>query len=847
MLKKLILFILISFFIVSNVNSTGLNINLNSAKYGGQDQFDGFVTLNTTGNFTYDSLFRAYTNNAQFSISLLEWMNLSGINAVITPGSLGLDGSSWPSSQILSGSGSKLIGFYVQKNSQIQNISIYVNGFGNLKLDVGNDNKYDWEYSGDFIGYDNDTYPAGYNSSTNIGGDSYLKGGANLNNPKCEYVNITFNDMFPKSKLRINVQAKKITSGADLNVSIDSYECKIPDDGLLPNIFRTASCEISIDNPKSKLYRLCVYAKGGDYTADYYSVPFEVYLKYYFITANVALYNTTINGPVLIQSANINSKAQNILSSCSSQLCIIPFKFDLDSSNQINIDSVLLMDKIGNVHTSMYDLKSISDTISLTNSIRLKLNQFKSLVTPITKGNYTLNINFNDLINSTNYSVTDAPQVVITPSAYISTVNQSITFSGINSRSVNGQISLYSWDFGDSKYSNGSTVSHTYSSIGSYIVKLTITDRLGIQSSEEITISIQSAVDTLSSLLNDTIDQAKIAEVKYSTSIQIISETYQLLGYDSIIRKAMSNLTSISSQYNLTLNGNSSNKEQKYSSLLNQVYEIRKNIPLFIGVDIDKNTNLFPDITDIPDSTVFSIKSNDQDSFKNQVLAFDQEKAIINSDVREVSVTFIEGNKSFTLVKKNIDTTETNFNTIENFGTNNIDSIEVLYPTNYKKNSNSNILEFGTSKEFVYTSNNIIGKTVVIPKIITSEKLSVCGDGICAADEDANSCPQDCSKKRPWAILIIIFVVVILGVFYINFYKGPGNFRDLGNSLSIKFRKKRLFTNKQDIINLSNYVKGVLMRGYKEDQIRLALSKKGWTRDQVDYAFRQSKGMQKFK
>lgn len=60
----------------------------------------------------------------------------------------------------------------------------------------------------------------------------------------------------------------------------------------------------------------------------------------------------------------------------------------------------------------------------------------------------------------------------------VATVDQPVTFDASESRD-DGEIVRYEWDFGDGSVGEGRTVSHTYTSAGTFIVKLTVTDDFG--------------------------------------------------------------------------------------------------------------------------------------------------------------------------------------------------------------------------------------------------------------------------------------------------------------------------------------------------------------------------------
>lgn len=64
-------------------------------------------------------------------------------------------------------------------------------------------------------------------------------------------------------------------------------------------------------------------------------------------------------------------------------------------------------------------------------------------------------------------------------------INQSITFNGSNSADEDGEITIYLWDFGDGTTGYEETIIHTYSQPGNYTVKLTVTDNLNSNSTDE--------------------------------------------------------------------------------------------------------------------------------------------------------------------------------------------------------------------------------------------------------------------------------------------------------------------------------------------------------------------------
>jgi len=93
------------------------------------------------------------------------------------------------------------------------------------------------------------------------------------------------------------------------------------------------------------------------------------------------------------------------------------------------------------------------------------------------------------------YTWTNIPPVAVASSDKTSgTLPLTVTFNGGNSIDEDGTITSYHWDFGDGNSASGSTVSHTYMSVGTYNTTLTVTDNDSEQSTS-IPISIEVASD----------------------------------------------------------------------------------------------------------------------------------------------------------------------------------------------------------------------------------------------------------------------------------------------------------------------------------------------------------------
>ncbi len=64
-----------------------------------------------------------------------------------------------------------------------------------------------------------------------------------------------------------------------------------------------------------------------------------------------------------------------------------------------------------------------------------------------------------------------------------------VSFDGTKSSDSDGSISSYAWSFGDGGTASGATASHTYTALGNYTAKLTVTDNRGATASATVAIA----------------------------------------------------------------------------------------------------------------------------------------------------------------------------------------------------------------------------------------------------------------------------------------------------------------------------------------------------------------------
>jgi len=663
------------------------------------------------------------------------------------------------------------------------------------KIDIGNDNTNDWIYVGDFTSWSDD-FSSSPNMNTETISVNLDDNGTTTNFPLfCELVNL------PASKyFQIYAKYKKVKDGDILKARISSFvnyagnlettgsiECTLPPG---TSSFEWNSCDITSSLVLSGDYLLCTYSTNAHQDTFYQlkadsSSPSSGYKCPlasgscsnpggidYFIKARKGNFNNVLSQTYQISETTpgiMSSKIQNYLQNCQTGTneCVVPLKFMADNSESLTFENLDIQYKDSTGST--YNYYSLYDARVTSEKI--------------------INIDGKNL-SQTSFSM-------------------SIPISSLNLTAPNIKGNFY------------------------ITIKLgTTTKKKQITIKGNETSSVQ--ISNILSLINS--KKLKINQIKIS---------YPLIAKILNLENNLQKYQSFEDEYNQISSQNLSESEKstKEQTLLDSINNYTKNAV--------NNVILQGNLSDIqviePHDITNEISKNPEQTYLLQ------NKVETKISAREYSVSFNSGSsEKYIIIEKKI-TPKEDLNSVyiyeeipksiassvnhikfdnTNFEIINSDPLVRFFFPSLKKGTTTTIsyvVKSSLSQGAIYSL-----KTVLVPKNGIGEEYDyLCGDGICSIPyENEDLCPEDCEKtsKFPWIFFIIGVVVIVLGVFYFNYYKGKGDI------LSIRHRKTP-FSNEKDLISVKNFINKSLNQKIDNKEISKTLMKKGWTKKQILFAF----------
>ncbi len=751
--------------------------------------------------------------------------------------------------------GSQYVLLQLPQNAQVDTIDLDIHGFplsgsypNFVSIDVGLDNNIEWTYYGQVIDYGPFVLPQNLNENL-IGGSAFI---TDKEEYYCEIITL------PVARdYQVFANYQQLVPGGNLSAVIFSITqtpttisavggaetCDLPDNGTG---FNYQGCTIHLPRFIQGQRLVCVYNEnavpGGSTTTQYFSVALDAAQGNGYIcnalssSSSSSTCTPNIAGDFFIKVSAANYSGQLIeqvpfsegftefgfkqsitaylsgAGNCNSSPCPVPIRFSTTTPGFIYIDDLALTYSLGPSGSFSYStFYEAQVSGGLVNEVE-----------GVTLGNG----------NGTSVTIPLSELALIAPEPSQNVNNYTLTISLVPGPS-------------------NSTV---------IIVRRLLPVITGFDLGE--------AIETYKGIFNEML----------STSSDLLDAT----GYKTPIQEAITTLNTYKTQYIAlnSSNGTITNREEQIQNLTAQVTAAVDDLPRTFAISKEVQDEIVASLTDITDDVVFPNQRNQKDK-DNIFLA--QSRVTIDGTAQYYNAKLFDGTETKgTVITKDIQSTLGNGNVVEIIPSSAAPGVSAVTftssPTVIQQsnpaivswsfsNTNDATIVYHLPGDKVSTLQELI--TLIIPQTIPEPSQTQppspisyrCGDGICSvletdqgpiSLEDAITCPQDCKKKYSFIPLLISLLLIAGIIYYINFYHGTYDFKSItsrfhGNSLTFTKPGKALPTNRslfissKDEESLRTYIKETMKKGFGKTDIIATLSKKGWSRDQIDFAMKTMK------
>ena len=858
MAKKTLLFMLF-LICISFASAEDVEVNLTNTNYGVGELFEGYIYLESDTLIDVDEeLIGDVKSCGSYSdkrMSLFDLLNNSDF--MDDPYYTYTQSGSTQGFTYAFNNDDYLVGFYIQ-NILVNSLKFDISGNGGpFQIDIGDDG-IDYQYVGIPAGYSSTMYPEGIDASYTI------SDGIDEHDPgqivAVEYITVPHSGLVADLDLKVSVQAKKTIANptGTLSARVGSNTCEFTG---ITNSWSEVSCVVTktaSQNPLEVPVKIIAGTQGE------YMVPHYPGTNYYFATLKTALFSENLGSTVEVNDSSLKNAVNNYKhNNCLGEdWCLVPVRLNMVGSGSATLNNLDIV--YGASHSSnFYTLTESVNEVNVS-GLEIPLSSFTNLLTPGVSEDCLLEIEFGSEKDLAVFNVSSMPIAVIDSSSY-SARGVAMQFDGGLSSSENKTITNYKWDFGDSSIATqGKIVTHIYTIEDDYTVTLNVTDSAGNVDSVTKSIHIISLENHLDTQLPVAVNQVQNL-LNYFPGLNDpnINNTYNVMSYGAVLSSANISLNNLYSNFtaikaNTTLPPAA--KNTKYSLYATELENIKKITPrnIDVGEQLDFSNIILTTMADVFSyEGMGSFTSSEIPYYLGAIYEFNQNNVDVSMDSTLVRVDFLEGSSSFMLVEKSVVVSSGSNNVlVEDLRNYDINNVKLITTGGTLQGSvatwpiSGNSISVGYMVFDVTTLskiNSIVHSSInyYVPPILWNESCASgscnfkwCGDGLCTEDyEGETSCAEDCAAGAPSQIYILLGLFLLFGILYLNFYQGPGNFKDVTNRFSVGVFNKRLFTNDNDLSSLKDYVSDVLKKGYQKDQVRAALVKKGWNEKQIDFAF----------
>ena len=507
-----------------------------------------------------------------------------------------------------------------------------------------------------------------------------------------------------------------------------------------------------------------------------------------------------------------------------SNTCIVPIKFISGRSQAITISNINMHYDISGITsqvTEVYDLTEITPKINsgfqklnLDNANLFVSGNFDEIIT------YSLKFN-NEQIFSEDILIKRIPKIVSLNNRKIIAAYPAEFVVKIETFDSFEDITEYKWEFGDGTITTTSEnkTTHIYNSVGSFELKVSITDSSSLTSSKIFNIIVSTPKNSVEVVLNDKLDNLN----KINSQI----ENFPTLHKNSL--NSALNLEEIEEEISSLQQKNLiASSDKDYVAIMSDL--IKLNIPesVFttksissVGFYPEKNKINLEFLEDISGP----ISEDKKSDYIDSIILWNLENINVEINSKEFS-TIYEGSIEFVLnvfeinVKEN-KAYENALLIIPKFD-------EIVFKENYGEQEkseyfyieltgeNNEKIEFSTTESIEFSDLPVF----ISPRI---EELAIISIDISEIKEKLSD--------QTLAILVILLITFIGLVAYIivqEWYK--------------KKYKDYLFKNKNSLYNLISYIENSKTKNIKPKEISSKLKDAGWSPEQVRYVMRKYVG-----
>ncbi len=789
----------------TSISTPKVAINLSKTAYSQDESLEGIISINFTSPYYSDAQFKVTLDSEEDKLSIKELLSDQEIPFNETPGGQQVINPTAIKILTFQQASSQQVALKVPKSSTIRIFSLMIEGDKldsvypqQPYLDIGTDSTKEWKYLGNLSNFSSPIYPEGFSSASES--TAIMKDDGKF---YCEIINLpAAKDFQVQSKYQYydssstgNILAYLFSfsgSGTTITASGGANQCDLPE----PSGLSVYSCNISLSSEISGKYLACVTNSNR---------PNQQKNSYTLMT-DQASSSTSYTCPYFTSSGTCSR-----VSSSHFNIAVKPGNYQGSLSKKISLQD----------GKTQYDAlqalkKAVADCIPVSNICTISLQAGTS-----SKGKLYLS----ELLISYTSEGLDKEE----KNFYDTAVRRPV-INAVNGKDLARTSSSIAVDLDDI------SVDLPSSPGSNFTLKVFLDNQL--VSSASLKIEKKFSVNSTLSRID------RIKTEITSLNLGLLTQ----LGISANSNSALASLSSIRSKV-LNVENSSNTTAQKEKSL----EQLKKEIDLAIK-DIPKEINIAKEVTD----TIITSPNDIQGFEDDSSLATAQRAYKVKGTAKVYNVKYYSGNsESYTIIEKQITGNLASASLAEKLPAG-ISSDEVAFSTSVQEQDDYVLLLASSSFNYVLQGDasqylQLFKTIVLVPRQVTEQISSVnveCGDNKCTSLEvngelipleDSLTCPIDCKRKVPYTIIIIVAIALILGIYFINFYRGPGApFPHAGKS-----KPEQLFRTKLDEVNLVNYIRSTQEKKIDRSKVDSILLAKGWTRKQVDYAYNEASKIRK--